>query len=238
LAWVAACVLALTGAPTHAVSAPSLPVEEIVRRTVDAMDRPAPHLVCTVRVHKQVFDGDGKPEEDERSDFQETRQGDRVDWNLERRVKDGRDVTAQAQAAGRRSREEKERKGEPTDKPKDGDLMQPFSRKWAAHYRFELVRREVLWGHPTYVVRVRALDRKQNAGDGFAWIDADRFVELKGEFVPARLPDRADWAKFQLQYAPHASGIVLPSFIKFEGGGHMWFVKKGFRQTLEWHGCR
>jgi hypothetical protein len=60
---------------------------------------------------------------------------------------------------------------------------------------------------------------------------------MKGEYVPTKLPDNADWARFQLQYSLH-NGVEVPSLLKLEGAGHKWFIKKGFRQVYRWLGCQ
>jgi hypothetical protein len=227
--------------PAPAAAPSALSLDEIVRRTIAGMERHPDRLICRVASHKQVLDGKGRVDEDERAEIEETRSGDEIEWVPLRKWKNGRDVTGEMLAARRRDEEERLKKGEPPSsnrKKADGDLMQPFSSRWASHYTFELLGQETLWGRPTYLLRVTAHERNPKAGNGKVWVDAEQFVALKGEFVPARLPDKADWAKFQLQYQLHASGVVVPSLLTFEGGGHFWFIKKGFRQTFRWEGCR
>ena len=230
--------LALLGGLAHAdpPAPPALPLDEVIRRTIEVMDRQPERMVCRVRSEKVVLDGDGKADEDERVDIEETREGPETSWKVVHKVKNGRDVTAQAQADERRKEDERTRKGD--QKGKNDDLMMPFSKKWSSHYHFELLRTEHLWGRPTYVVRVSALDHKPEAGNGTAWIDAESFVPLRGVYVPAKLPDKADWAKFQMQYVLHSNGVAGPSYLRFEGAGHWWFVRKAFRQTLRWADCR
>jgi hypothetical protein len=241
LALLTACVLwPARGQAEDAAAplpAPALPIAEIVRRTIEVMDQhPKTPLVCHVISDRQILGGNGKAEDEEHQEVEETRQGEHVEWKLQHKWKNGHDVTAQALGEQRRKDEERRQKGEPKHSRND-DLMEPFSHKWSARYRFELVREEALWGRATYVVKVTALDHKETAGNGLAWIDRERFVELRGLFTPAKLPDKADWARFQLQYTLAPGGIAVPSFIKFEGGGHFLFVKKGFLQTIRWSDC-
>src|SRR5262249_3590738 len=144
-----------------------------------------------------------------------------VEWRTLRKWKNGRELSVdppKPQATGDKKRE----------KDKDDDLMEPFSAKWSPHYSFQLLRKERIWGREAYVLRVSAYARKTKAGNGLAWIDANDFVELKGEFVPAKLPDNADWAKFQIQYLLQPSGVAVPTLLKFEGAGHKWVFKRGF----------
>jgi len=230
----------LLSAAAHAQDPPTPPalaVEQIVERTIAVMDRKPEHLLCRVLSERRVLDGDGKVDDDERSEVEETRHGDHIDWKIVQKWKNGRDVTAQALAEQRRKEDDRKRKGESDRGKDDDDLMEPFSKKWSSHYRFELLKQESIWGRPAYVLRVTAREHKTGAGNGTVWIDAERFVELRGEFVPSKLPDHADWARFQMQFALHPSGVVVPTFLKFEGAGHAWFIKKGFRQTIKWQDC-
>ena len=216
-------------------AAPPPTVEDIVRKAVDVMERHPERLICRVSSERQILDGDGNVDDDEKTEIEETRTHDDVEWKTMRKWKNGREITAEV----RRDEERKQREQKPGPKPKkDDDLMEPFSKKWSSHYTFQYVRSEQLWGHPTYVLRVTSHDKKEKAGNGLVWIDANDFIELKGEFVPAKLPDNADWARFQVQYLMHASGVPVPSMLKFEGAGHKWVFKKGFRQVIRWQGCR
>ena len=210
-------------------------VEQIVAKAVDTMERHPERLICRVSSERQILDGDGNVDDDEKTEIEETRTGADVEWKTVRKWKNGREITAEV----RRDEERKQREQKPGDKKnKDDDLMAPFSKKWSSHYTFQYVRSEQLWGHPTYVLRVTSHDKKEKAGNGLVWIDANDFIELKGEFVPAKLPDNADWARFQVQYLMHPSGVPVPSMLKFEGAGHKWVFKKGFRQVIRWQGCR
>src|SRR5262249_46926866 len=118
------------------------------------------------------------------------------------------------------------------------ELRSPFSRKWSPRYRFTLVKRETLWGRPAWVVHVTALDRHPDARDGTAWIDAERFVELRGQFVPAKLPDYTDWAKVQEQFTLHPSGYAVLELLILDGAGHLMVFKKGLHTTMRWSDCR
>jgi hypothetical protein len=218
------------------LQAPAPPtVEEIVAKAVDVMERHPERLICRVSSERQILDGDGNVDDDEKTEIEETRTHSDVEWKTVRKWKNGREITAEV----RRDEERKQREKKPGEKKgKDDDLMEPFSKKWSSHYTFQYVRSEQLWGHPTYVLRVTSHDKKEKAGNGLVWIDANDFIELKGEFVPAKLPDNADWARFQVQYLMHSSGVPVPSMLKFEGAGHKWVFKKGFRQVIRWQGCR
>jgi hypothetical protein len=215
---------------------PAPPVEEIVAKAVDAMERHPEHMVCRVSSERQILDGDGNVDEDERAEIEETRTRDEVEWKTIRKWKNGKEITADVRKEEERKRQEAAKNPKP--KKKDDDLMEPFSKKWSSHYTFQYVRSDTLWGHPAYVLRVTSHDHKEKAGNGLVWIDANDFIQLKGEFVPAKLPDNADWARFQVQYTMHPSGVPVPSLLKFEGAGHKWVFKKGFRQVIRWQGCR
>jgi hypothetical protein len=211
------------------------PVDEIVRRTVESMEKHPEKLTCQVTSQRQILDGDGNVDDDERSEVEETRTDGDVEWRTIRKWKNGKEITADVQRDEERKR--REQQGKPKAK-KDDDIMEPFSKKWSSHYSFQYVRSETLWGHPTYVLRVTSHDHKEKAGNGLVWIDAKDFIQLKGEFTPAKMPEHADWAKFQVQYVMHPTGVAVPSLIKFEGAGHKWVFKKGFRQVIRWQGCR
>jgi hypothetical protein len=101
------------------------------------------------------------------------------------------------------------------------------------------VRRETLWGRPALVVRVHADKRDDNPSlaNGTLWIDAERWVELKGELTPVKLPPHADWLKIQEQFVLDGGGVPLPTFLHIEGAGHLLFIKKQFTSTLRWSDC-
>jgi hypothetical protein len=108
----------------------------------------------------------------------------------------------------------------------------------APNETFELLRKETLWGRPTYVVKVSAQKNAPEHANGTLWIDAERFVELKGELEPSAMPPHADWIKVQEQYVPGPKDVAVPSFLHIEGAGHMLFLHKQFRTTLRWSDCR
>ena len=229
-------LLLLQAAPPP-TAAPLPTVEEIVKKAVDAMERHPEHLICRVSSDRQILDSDGNVDDSEQTEIEETRTKNDVEWKTMRKWKNGREITAEVRRDEERKQREQAGKPKPPKKD-DDDLIDPFSKKWSPHYTFQYVRSEQLWGHPTYVLRVTSHVHKEKAGNGLVWIDANDFIELKGEFVPAKLPDNADWARFQVQYVMHPSGVPVPSLLKFEGAGHKWVFKKGFRQVIRWQGCR
>ena len=213
----------------------SLPVDEIVRRATTVMDREPAHMVCRLETEVLAFDKHGKLEDTVRIEQEETRQGSKTDQKTLRVFKNGKDVTAEKAAKRKASGKDD---GASKEEDEGEELHEPFSAKWSSRYQFALLRKEELWGRPTYVVQVTARDRMPNAANGTAWIDAEQFVELKGEYAPAKLPDHVDWLKFQLQFVLHPSGVALPSLVKIEGAGHFLTIKKGFRSTMRWQDCR
>ncbi|HJZ87302.1 MAG TPA: hypothetical protein VKN99_19145 [Polyangia bacterium] len=215
-------------------------VSEIVERAVAVMDKKPAHMVCRLDTDIESFDGKGKPEDHVLVQIEETRRGAQVDHKILHVWKNGKDETADATAKEEKQKRKREaKKKEEGEGEGDQELLLPFTKEAAAQYKFELVREETLWGHRTFVLKVTARQRKPNAGDGTAWIDAESFVMMKGVFVPAKLPDEhVDWLRFQTQYAVHTSGFVLPTLFKVEGAGHFLLMKKGFRSTLRWTDCK
>jgi hypothetical protein len=88
------------------------------------------------------------------------------------------------------------------------------------------------------VVKVIARERKPKLGNGTAWIDAQSFVTLKGEYFPAGMPKQVDWLKVHTQHALHASGFALPTALRVDGAGHFLFIKRGFRLRMKWLECK
>ncbi len=212
-------ILLLLGDPT---------VDQIVEHAISVMDRNPAHMTCQLEVDIQSFDKKGAPEDHYLIRQLEKRTGEKVDHELVAVWKNGKDITAE---------KKKEKKDDKKDK--DEDLLEPFTRKGFSHYRYQLLRRDSLWGRPAFVVQVAARDPQPTAGNGTAWIDAETFVELKGEYTPAKMPDEhVDWLKFQTQYVIHRNGFVIPSFFKIEGAGHFLLMRKGFRSTMRWTDCQ
>jgi hypothetical protein len=126
-------------------------------------------------------------------------------------------------------------------KGKKGDQdfeLSLLAAKSAPSETFALLRRESLWGRPALVLSVRAREPKPTLVNGTVWIDAETFVELKGELVPSAMPDHVDWLKLQEQYALGPGGVPVPSLLRVEGAGHLLFMKKQFRTTIRWSDCR
>ena len=68
------CLLVLLGGRARAKSEPApLPVDEIVRRTVEVMEQKPAQLVCRVVSDRRILDGGGKVDDHEQSEIQQTR---------------------------------------------------------------------------------------------------------------------------------------------------------------------
>jgi hypothetical protein len=87
-------------------------------------------------------------------------------------------------------------------------------------------------------MKVTASRPEQRLGNGTAWIDAERFIPLKGEYAPAKLPKRVTWMKLQTQHGAGPGGLAVPTLLKLEGAGQAFFVRKGFSSTFRWKQCR
>jgi hypothetical protein len=213
----------------------SLPLDDVVTRTVATMDRQPPNMVCHMRAEMDQLDRKGAVAEHRETEFEETRRGQTTEKKVLRATTNGKDTTAEAQA---RAAEAAARVKKTEGGPKT-DFLSPYSQKGRSHYDFALVGEEMLWGRRAYVVKVTSRDRRSDQADGTTWIDAERFLVLKAELVPARLPEKnVDWVKLQTQHTLHPSGFVLPSLFKLEGAGHFLFMKKAFRSTMRWSDCK
>lgn len=216
--------------------APLPPVADVVARARARMENKPNGLVCAVAVETLVMDKAGKVEHTEDRRGKATLRGDDQQVDTESVVRDGKPMSA-AELQAERDKLKKERA-----KRKQGDdefdLSSPFAAANAPSETFELLRRETLWGRPALVLAVHAKERKPTLANGTVWLDADSFVELKGVLAPAQNPDHVDWLKVQEQYTLGPGGVPVPSLLHIEGGGHFLFMKKQFRTTLRWSGCR
>jgi hypothetical protein len=233
IAWVLP-LLVTSGA--YAVEAtPS--IEDIVSRARAVMDKKPEHAVCKLRIESAMLDKSGKVEHEDKRDTRATIHDGKQEVVTERAWRDGKPLTA-GQLADERKQADKQREGH-----KGGQNVElaPLAAKNAPEQRFELVRQEALWGRPAYVVRVSAKpngDKNATLANGTLWIDAERFVELKGELTPSEMPPHADWIRVQEQYVPGPKDVAVPSYLHIEGAGHMLFMHKQFRTTLRWSDCR
>jgi hypothetical protein len=223
------------GARAAELALPS--VDEVVKQARALMDKKPQEVVCKVVVDTQLLDKTGKPEHDEHREGKATFRGDDMDIESATVVRDGKAMTADEIAEERAKVQKDKRKAKKKGGDDDFDLS-PLDAKNVAHESFELLRRETLWGRPALVLKVTATKKSPNQANGTLWIDAERFVELKGELTPSDMPPHADWIKVQEQYVPGPNELEMPSYLHIEGAGHMMFMHKQFRTTLRWSDCR
>ncbi len=213
------------------------PVGDVVSKARAVMDKKPDEIVCKVVVDTQLLDKTGKPEHDEHREGKATFRGDDSDIESQKVVRDGKAMSADDIAEERAKVQKDKKKAKKKGGDDDFDLS-PLAAKNAANEAFELVGKETLWGRPAFVVKVRAQKQSPQQANGTLWIDAERFVELKGELTPSEMPPHADWIKVQEQYVPGPKDVPVPSFLHIEGAGHMLFMHKQFRTTLRWSDCR
>ena len=214
------------------------PVGDVITHARTVMDKKAPdQIVCKVVVDTQLLDKTGKPEHNEHREGKATLRGDDQDVESASVVRDGKAMSDADLAEERAKVQKDKRKAKKKGGDDDFDLS-PLAAKNASNEAFELVGKETLWGRPAYVLKVRAQKTSPQQANGTLWIDAERFVELKGELVPSEMPPHADWVKVQEQYVPGPEDVAMPSLLHIEGAGHMLFMHKQFRTTLRWSDCR
>jgi len=236
IAWALPVLLSWSAGAAGAAET-ALGVDDVVARARAVMAKKPEHTVCSLRIESAMLDKAGKVEHEDQRDTRATLHGSDEEVVTERAWRDGKPLTPQ-QLADEKKQADKER--EKHKRGQDVELS-PLAAKNAAEERFDLVRQETLWGRPAYVLRVKAVpkdDKNAALANGTLWIDAESFVELKGELEPARMPPHADWVKIQQQFTLGTGGVPLPSFLHIEGAGHLLFVKKQFKSTLRWSDCR
>jgi len=225
----------VVAAPALAADPPS--IDEIVRRTAENTDREREHYRCRVTVDAQIVDGKGKLKNEERSELEVTHDGKQQKTHLVKKWKDGKELGPAELVKAEREDEEQRKKNAEKNKS-GGEFVPPLSVKGTALHKYTLLGQEQLWGHPAYVVKLEARERKVSSVDGTAWIDADRFIPLKGEYVPAKLPPHADWMKFHEQYELGADGYPIRTLLKIDGAGHFLMIKMGGRVTIRTVECK
>jgi hypothetical protein len=228
-------VALLTVAAPAAADAPLPSVNEVVQKARAVMERKPDGIVCALHAETEVRDKAGKIEHTEDRKGKATLHGDDQEVETESAVRDGKPMTA----AELKAEHDKLKQQRAKRKKSDDDFdLSPFAASNAASETFELVRRETLWGRPALVLTVHAKENKPTLPNGTVWIDAESFVELKGELAPSQNPEHVDWLKVQEQYTLGPGGVPVPSYLYIEGGGHFLFMKKQFRSTVRWSGCR
>jgi hypothetical protein len=220
------------GADDAGGSMPS--VSEVLAKARAVMDKKPERVVCQVRIDTQLLDKTGKLEHQEQRDATASFNGDKQDLDSTRVVRDGKALTTDELAAERAKNKKTSEKRKKDDEEFD---LAPLESKNAGKQEFELLRKETLWGRPAYVLKVKAQKSESTLANGTVWIDAEKFVELKGELQPAAMPPHADWVKVQEQYVLGPKDVPMPSFMHIEGGGHFLFMRKQFRTTLRWTDC-
>jgi hypothetical protein len=223
--------LVLSGASL--ARADDLPLNEIVARARMVSDKKPKSTVCRLHVETRLSDKSGKLEHEEIRDGKATLTGSDQDDDFENVVRDGKPMGKEELAS-----ERKKVKKQQADRKNEEVELSPLAAKNAASEKFDLVGKEMLWGRPVYVIKVQAEGDGPSLASGTLWIDAERFVEVKGELSPARMPPHADWVKVQEQFTLDGKGVPLPTLLNIQGAGHMFFVHKQFRSTLRWSDCR
>ena len=235
---LATLMMLLVGAAPLARAAETLPpVADVVAHARAVMDKKPQEVVCKIVVDTQLLDKTGKPEHNEHREGKATLRGDDQDVESASVVRDGKAMSDADLAEERAKVQKDKRKAKKKGGDDDFDLS-PLAAKNAGNEAFELVGKETLWGRPAYVLKVRAQKTSPQQANGTLWIDAERFVELKGELTPSEMPPHADWIKVQEQYVPGPKDVPVPSYLHIEGAGHMMFMHKQFRTTLRWSECR
>ncbi|MDB4965434.1 MAG: hypothetical protein JWN44_1123 [Myxococcales bacterium] len=225
------------GTAAHAEDATPLPpVGEVVQKARAVMDKKPERVVCQVRIETQLLDKAGKLEHQEEREAKATFDGDKQDLESTRVVRDGKALTADELKSERDKAKKQHDKSKKSD---DDDFdLSPLAAKNAPQEQFELLRKETLWGRPTFVLKVKANKAASTLANGTIWVDAEKFIELKGDLQPAAMPPHADWVKVQEQYVMGPKDVPMPSFVHIEGGGHFLFMRKTFKTTLRWSDCR
>jgi hypothetical protein len=209
-------------------------LDEIVSRARAVADKKADRMTCRMTMETAILDTAGNLEHREFREGDVTIHGDDAVLEPTRIVRDGKPMSdADIQKERAKMKEQRDKhKGQ-----NDDFELSPLGSKNASGERFELLRKEQLWGHDAYVVKVTATRAAPSLANGTLWIDAVSYVELKGEVTPAKLPDHADWVKVQEQFAL-SDGISLPTYLHIVGAGHRLVFHKGFESTLKWSGCK
>ncbi len=209
-------------------------LDGIVRRARAVADQKLGPINCKMSIDTRVYDKSGRLEHTELRDGDVKLDGDDTDFHTTRAVRDGKAMSADELAA-EAARQKKQRAEKKKDSDEDMDL-EPLKSKNADGERFELVRKEQLWGHDAGVLKVSATKEGASLANGLLWIDAASFVLLKGELEPVKLPPHADWLKVQEQFTP-ARGGAVPTLLRITGAGHLLMFKKSFATTMKWSGC-
>jgi hypothetical protein len=206
----------------------------VVEKARAVMEKKPTHVVCRVSVETQVLDKHGKLEHVEKREGKTIFDGDRQAFESSRVVRDGKEISPTDLAKERES----EKKAAEGAKSSDDLDLSPLASKNASRQSFDLLRRETLWGRPAYLLDVRANGSSETLANGKLWVDAETFVELKGELVPAKLPPHVDWIKLQEQFVLGPKSVPVPSLVRVEGAGHFLFMRKQFSTTLRWTDCQ
>jgi len=220
------------------ISAAELSLDDIVTRARAVADKKPHHVVCKVNLESQLFGKSGELEHKEVREGDTTFDGDKADVDTKRAWRDGKPLTEETLKSEREKMKKAEAKAQAKTEKNDDDFdLAPLESKNAAGQSFELVGKQQLWGHDVYVLMVAAKRPSTDLANGTVWLDADSFVQLKAELVPARLPEHADWVKTQTQFALFG-GVAVPTYLHVMGAGHFLMFKKTFEMTMKWSSCK
>jgi hypothetical protein len=210
-------------------------ISAIQTQAIAAAEHHADVLICQADVLTEQMDKKGKVTDTERRIYQSTwRDGDEHAsaptqvWRNRKEL----DAAAQKKIDDDWKKEHAAKKG---TESAEVEIESPLTKKSAGAHTFSFLRQETLWGRETYVLAVKAKDKK--GVNGTAWIDAATFIELKGDYVPTSLPAHADWMTFQEQFVQGPSGDTQPSLVHVEGAGHFLFFSGGAKSTMRWSSC-
>ncbi len=241
--WPMSCLASL--ACVHgAARGQELTVDEIMWRTQKVMAPRERAIVCGTTLSTEVHGSSGKTEESERREGEMTLVGDAQELRTTRLWRNGKEIPVDQKDEKTHSAVEiknaEKNKTDVKNKNKKESIsisIDPLAERNFPNQTFTLLRRDTLWGHPVYVVQVRAARPSAELAAGTLYIDAERFVQLKGELTPAKLPKMVDWMTTQMQYALDGRGQVVPSALHVSGGGHFLFLRKSMFMSIRWNDC-
>jgi len=200
------------------IAAPS--VDDIVSKSALSF-RPVTHAVCQSETEQLRLGGHDAVVARERAAFVRTyERGTYSDAAPSKRWKDDEALSDEQVTTinGRATT--------PRDDTLDRKLTSPLLD--AVAHAFTLQREDTLWGHKVYVLHVAA--KTDKGSNGTLWIDAESFVELKGELTPQSPPSNVDSLSWQEQFMPLGDGVAR-TLIHIEGRGHFLFFRAATRFT-------
>lgn len=110
-----------------------------------------------------------------------------------------------------------------------------FGPEERANYRYELLPPDTVREMPSYVLRIKPIEKKEDLVSGRVWLHQGNFEVVKLDLCPAKKPLFLKKANVVLDFSQVQPGIWLPSNVTVDAQAGFLFINKNRLIRETWH---